>query len=184
VRGAAPAAWRDTGWRGAVLAAGDSTAGRRNALVSGRAVVELAPDRSAALGFGQSAAGLADAASGRGGVFASLVGGRSDGFMAARDVAGAALAQRFGAWTATAAVGEARLEGDSPVRARRDPARATTALGGAFAAAVAWLRERRASPCTGALLAGTERITWPQRGAAIVAILVRVIIWHAEQGNF
>jgi hypothetical protein len=91
----------DQGWRGAVLAAGNPVAGRRQALVSGRAVVPVATGSTAALGFGQPLATLVEAASGQGAGTAALVAGIDRANWAGRELAGAAVAQQFGGMTAS-----------------------------------------------------------------------------------
>ncbi len=80
-------------------------------LLTGQAQVALAPDRTAVFGFGQSLGALLDSAGGQGALgLAPLVTGRSDGLgVLAHDRAGAAVAQRLGAWTASFGIGELRL---------------------------------------------------------------------------
>ena len=126
VRGDTPLVWHDDGWRGAVLAAGNPVADRRGQLVSGRALLPLAGGRTAAMGFGTGLSGLVDAAAGVAGAPETLVAGQIDRFGAGqRDVAGAALAQHFGGWTASFAVGETRL---GRVAGQAGEARATRAV--------------------------------------------------------
>ena len=119
------AAGQDLGWRSAVLAAGNPAVGRRQALVSGRAVVPVAANRVAVLGFGQPLGSLVDAAAGQGAGAGALVAGIDHGNWAGRDVAGAAMAQQFGGMTAT--LGLATSRHDAVVRST-DPATATRAL--------------------------------------------------------
>jgi hypothetical protein len=109
VRGDAPVLAADQGWRGAVLAAGNPVAERRGQLVSGRALLALAGGRTLTLGFGSGLSGLADAATGAPGAPETLVAGQIARFGAwQRDLAGAVLAQRWGGWTASLAIGETR----------------------------------------------------------------------------
>ena len=130
VRGHAPLAWHDQGWRAAVLAAGNPVAERRGQLVSGRALLPLAGGRTAVLGFGTGLAGLVADAAGAARGPETFVAGQIDRFgVASRDLAGAALAQAFGDWTVSLAVGEVRqgrVPGHMP--GQSDAARARRAM--------------------------------------------------------
>jgi hypothetical protein len=103
------------GWRAAVLAAGNPVTGQRQALVSGQALVPVAAGTTAALGFGQPLHSLIDGAGGQGRRDGALVAGIEAANWAGRDLAGAAMAQQFGAVTASLGVATARH--DAPRRA-------------------------------------------------------------------
>jgi hypothetical protein len=106
---------------------GNQAATRPSQLVSGLAVVPMGGTRTAALGFGQPLPALANGAAGQGGGAGGLV-ARIDGAgIGERATGGAALAQRFGGWTAVLAIGEARI-GDGRDGFGRAPARATRAM--------------------------------------------------------
>ncbi len=106
-------------------------------IVSGQAVVPLSAGRRAAFGFGQPLSMLLDAAGGGAAAvtsigWAPLVTGRLDGSsLASRDVAGAAMAQRFGGWTASLAVGARRLGDAGLAGPIGDPARGSGVAGNA-----------------------------------------------------
>jgi hypothetical protein len=106
----------DLGWRGAVLAAGNPVVGRRQALVSGRAVVPVAAGSTLAMGFGQPLSSLVDGASGQGQAV-PLVAGMEAAQWAGRDGAGAAMAQTIGGMTASLGVSTSRLAAEAGLAA-------------------------------------------------------------------
>jgi hypothetical protein len=97
-------------WQGDRLTGAEAHGPPRAPLATGFAALALPAERTAVLGFGQSADTLLAAAAGTDAAPAMLVAGRAGDFgIGARPGAGAALAQRFGAWTASVAVGQAQL---------------------------------------------------------------------------
>ncbi len=177
VRGDAPLVWHDAGWRGAVLAAGNPVADRRGQLVSGRALLALAGGRTAALSFGTGLAGLVADAAGVAGAPDTLVAGQIDRFgVASRDVAGAAVAQRFGGWTASVAVGETRAGQGSDARASRALVRIDRRFG-ALALGVAGERMAERGALFGSRLAAPFGISGGTSTSAVLDVTLPLGAW-------
>ncbi|MBC7504855.1 MAG: S8 family serine peptidase, partial [Sandarakinorhabdus sp.] len=163
-------------WRGDVATAAERP---RGVFLGGQTRLQLAPDRVAVLGFGQSAAAMLDVAGGASDGSAPLVALRaSEAGLVAQPLGGGAVAQRIGEWTLGTAFGTmvmrvvgvpngaSRTGPNDGLRASRAIMRADRALGSArLGVAVALLTE------AGTLLGSQFPASFGIGGAATTSVI-------------
>ena len=172
-----------TAWRGDVATGADRRNLPRGQLLGGQARLDLAPGRTAVLGFGQSAGALLDAATNTPAGAATLVAWRaSDSGVMAQPTGGGAVAQQVGSWTLGTAFGSleiAAIRGGLPATATATGTlgivRADRSLGAArFGVAIEVLTER------GSLLGSQLPASFGVRGAVTTSAIISAAVPFAR----